>query len=181
MPSDAAVYESVVEGFTARLAGVSTDQWDAATPCQGWDVRELVAHTVSTHRKVLAALGGDGAIAVDADGDLLEQWAQATGSLGAAMHDPERSAQTVRGVEGSLPFSELVAGLISPDTLAHTWDLARATGQEEQLDAACVEACTAQLPRFGETLLRLGGFAEVTPDVDASAQTRYLNAVGRSV
>jgi uncharacterized protein (TIGR03086 family) len=172
------VYVRVVSGFTARLTEVRPDQWANPTPCPAWTVRELVAHTIGTHRKVLGALGGEVA-EVDASGNLVQQWLDATHALGSALGNPDRAGQMVRGVEGTLPFCNLVGGLISPDTLAHTWDLARATGQDERLDARCVTACTEQLPQFGDTLLRLGGFSAVTPAADADAQTLFLNAVGR--
>jgi uncharacterized protein (TIGR03086 family) len=176
---NALVYVRVVSGFTARLTGVRPDQWANPSPCSAWTVRELVAHTVGTHRKVLGALGEGDVVEVDASGDLVQQWLEATHALGAALGNPDRAGQAVRGVEGMLPFCNLVGGLISPDTLAHTWDLARATGQDERLDERCVTACTQQLPEFGETLLRLGGFSAVPSAADADAQTIFLNAVGR--
>jgi uncharacterized protein (TIGR03086 family) len=175
----ALVYVRVVSGFTTRLSGVRPDQWANPTPCSAWTVRELVAHTVGTHRKVLGALGEGAVVEVEPNGDLVQQWLDATHALGSALGNRDRAGQVVRGVEGTLPFSSLVGGLISPDTLAHTWDLARATGQNERLDERCVAACTEQLPQFGDTLLRLGGFSAVPSAAVADAQTVFLNAVGR--
>ena len=68
---------------------------------------------------------------------------------------------------------------LTAEFAVHTWDLARATGQDERLDERCVAACAEQLPQFGGTLLRLGGFSAVPPAADADAQTAFLNAVGR--
>jgi uncharacterized protein (TIGR03086 family) len=173
------VYLRVVSGFTTRLNGVRADQWANPTPCSAWTVRQLVGHTVGTHRKVIGALGDREVIEVDERGDMLQQWLEATQALGSELGNLDRAGQVVRGVDGMLPFGDLVGGLISPDTLAHTWDLARATGQDERLDPRCVKACAGQLPQFGDTLLRLGGFSAVPSAADADAQTIFLNAVGR--
>ena len=41
------------------IAGVTAEQWAAATPCEGWDVRALVSHMVTGNRLFAAALRGD--------------------------------------------------------------------------------------------------------------------------
>src|SRR5215203_670981 len=48
------------------------------------------------------------------------------------------------------PVSQAVAGTFM-DVLIHTWDVARATGQDEKLDPDLVEACSAMfLPEMPE-------------------------------
>lgn len=68
------------------------------------------------------------------------------------------------------------------DVLVHTWDLARATGQDERLDAGLVEACAAmflpEMPRRGREAGSIG--PEVALGEGASAQDRLLAAMGRT-
>lgn len=79
------------------------------------------------------------------------------------------------------PVSQAVAGTFM-DVLIHTWDLARATGQDERLDEGLVETCTAMflpdMPRLGRQAGIVG--PEVTVGPEASVQDRLLGAMGRT-
>ena len=43
---DMALMASAIDGFEQRLGAVGATQWNAATPCDDWDVRTLVNHVV---------------------------------------------------------------------------------------------------------------------------------------
>jgi uncharacterized protein (TIGR03086 family) len=181
MTADADRYAAVAQGFTDRLSGVTPDQWSSATPCPEWSVRDLVAHTIRTQRYVLASLGTEPA-EVDADGDLVAQWSEATAAVKAAVNDPEKAATLVQGMSEKLPFETLVGGLCCSDTVIHTWDLARATGQDEQLDPDAVVHCNGVLASFGDVMRRPGGFDDPLACADdTDPQTKFLLFSGRSV
>ncbi len=175
-------YARVADGFGARLAGVRPDQWDDPTPCTDWDVRALVEHVIDTHGRVAASVGG-AAPAEDAPGASPEaRWRAATERVRADLADPERATATVSGMFGEQPFESLVGRLLCADTLFHTWDLARATGQDEHLDPESVEVARAFLEPVDESIRRPGGFApKIEPPPDADPQTRLLNFGGRPV
>jgi uncharacterized protein (TIGR03086 family) len=182
MSADAQRYATVAQGFTARLSGVGPAQWTSATPCSEWTVADLVVHVINTQRRVLALLEGTEVIEVDPEGDLQAQWSESTAALLAAVSDPERAGKEVSGFMGTVPFGTLVGGLACSDTVVHTWDLARATGQDEQLDAAAVEHSAAMLAGIGDAMRRPGGFADALPaPPDADAQTAFLLYCGRAV
>ena len=65
-------------------------------------------------------------------------------------------------------------------TVAHTWDLARATGADDRLDAGAVRGSMAALEPVDADVRRPGGFAAPTaaPD-EADEQVRFLCFVGR--
>jgi uncharacterized protein (TIGR03086 family) len=90
----------------------------------------------------------------------------------------ERTCLSPLGFEW--PVSQAVAGTFM-DVLIHTWDLARATGQDDRLDPELVDACTAlflpDMPELGRAAGIVGPAIEVGPD--ASAQDRLLAAMGR--
>jgi uncharacterized protein (TIGR03086 family) len=176
----AARYGRIAEGLGSRLAGVRPDQWHAPTPCTEWDVRALVVHVIRTHRAVAASLTGEQPAEVDAEGDLVAQWGTATASIASALADPGLATSTVRGMFGEQSFESLVSRLLCADTLFHTWDLARATGQDEALDPDGVAKATEFLEPIDEAIRRPGGFApRITPPPDADLQTRFLNFGGR--
>lgn len=175
-------YRSVADGFSTRLVGVGGDQWSRPTPCADWTVRDLAAHVITTHRRVLCALDGGEPAAVDAGADLAVAWRQASQSIADAIADETKANTTVGGMFGEQPFESLVARLLCSDTLIHTWDLARATGQDERLDPGAVARSEAFLAPIDEAIRRPGGFApKIEPPADADEQTRFLNFCGRAV
>jgi uncharacterized protein (TIGR03086 family) len=181
MSEDADRYARVSSGFAERLQGVGSDQWTLPTPCEEWTVRDLVAHVIDTQRRVLGLLGGS-VTAADHDGDLSAQWSEASAALLDAVRDQALADTEVRAFAGPTHFSELVGGLACSDTVVHTWDLARATGQPETLDAGAVEHCAGVIAGFGEAMRRPGGFGPpLDCPTDADAQTKFLRFAGRAV
>lgn len=175
-------YATVAAGFTQRLQGVEPGRWEQASPCSEWTARDVAAHVVRTHRAVLARLDGTEPEEVDAGGDLGAQWKAATGALGEALADEDRAATVVGGMFGEQSFESLVGRLVCTDTLVHTWDLARATGQDEHLDPAAVARAGEFLAPLDEAIRRPGGFApKIEPAEGAGEQTRFLNFCGRAV
>ena len=72
--------------------------------------------------------------------------------------------------------------LVSADTLVHTWDLARATGQDESLDPQTAAKVLEFLTPIDESVHYPGGFAaKIDPPPGADMQTRLLNFTGRAV
>jgi len=170
----------IAAGFRTRLVGVAPDQWSKPTPCTDWTVTALVAHVINTHRRVLATLDGTEPADVDTGGDLLGQWDDASGAVAAALGDDVRSAQVMSGMFGDQSFETLVGRLVCSDTLIHTWDLARATGQDETLDPVAVSIASESLTPLDEAIRRPGGFApKITAPPGADAQTVFLYFCGR--
>jgi uncharacterized protein (TIGR03086 family) len=174
-------YDTVADGFEARLAAVAEGQWSDPTPCTEWTVRDLVAHVVDTHRRVAATLGGE-AEPVDANADLGVAFTGVRAVVEGALADPGRAATVIGGPFGEQPFESLVGRLLVADTLIHTWDLARATGLDEQLDAGAVDSAAQFLIPIDEAIRRPGGFApRLEPAADADEQGRLLAFCGRAV
>jgi uncharacterized protein (TIGR03086 family) len=178
-------YATVARGFSERLEAVPADRWSSPSPCTDWTAREVVVHVVNTHRRVLSSLDKSepAEIAPAAtDGELSGAWGDAHRSISDALNDEARAGQTVGGAFGEQPFSQLVGRLLCADTLIHTWDLARAAGLDERLDASAVAKTTEFLTPIDEAIRRPGGFApKIEPKPGADAQTQLLNFAGRAV
>lgn len=175
-------YAIVAAGFTERVQGVVPDRWDDVSPCPEWTARDVATHVVRTHRAVLARLDDREPEEVDAAGDLGTQWKAASDAVGAALADEARAATVVGGMFGEQSFESLVSRLVCTDTLVHTWDLARATGQDDHLDPAAVARAAEFLAPLDEAIRRPGGFApKIEPAEGADEQTRFLNFCGRAV
>lgn len=175
-------YAVIARNFTTRLAGVRPDRWSSPSPCADWTARDVVAHVVDAHHRVLAILEKSQPPVVAPDDDVTAKWSVATGAMSAAVDDRQNEPRVIKTMFGDVPFGWLVSRLICTDTLIHTWDLSRATGQDESLDPSAVATATELLVPLDDTLRRPGGFApKIEPAPDADAQTRLLNFCGRPV
>jgi uncharacterized protein (TIGR03086 family) len=174
-------YQTIADGFEARLAGIDHDGWSGQSPCTDWTARDVAVHVIQTHRRVRSTLDGSDPADVDATADLRPQWETARGGIATALADPDLSSKTVGGAFGEQPFESLVGRLLCADTLVHTWDLARATGQDDQLDPDAVAQAFRFLSPIDEAIRRPGGFApKIAPASDADEQTSFLNFCGRA-
>jgi len=178
----AARYGTIAAGFTDRLVSIDPEQWSARTPCPDWSVRDLVVHVINTQCRVMTRFDDIVPVEVEPDGDLLTQWQAVSGAVTEAVGDDTRAATVVGGMFGEQPFESLVGRMVCTDLLVHTWDLARATGQDERLDPGAVSSAEAFLASIDDNIRVPGGFADkITPSPQADAQTRFLNFAGRAV
>ena len=139
----------------------------------------IVSHVVNVHRRVLANVDGTEAEGVAADAALLTEWSRVSDAVRAALVDG-RAQTVVGGMFGEQPFESLIGRLVCSDTLIHTWDLARATGQDDRLDPEAVAKAIEFLAPLDEGMRRPGGFGpKIDPPADADDQTRLLCFAGR--
>lgn len=186
-PDRAAVLATVK---TAEL--VTPDLLDSPTPCAAWTVGDLLAHMAAQHRGFAAAARGDGA-------DLAQWHPRPPGA-----HTSEEYAESAEEVlaafapddvpERVLAMPEFGPGVTVPgyqaigfhlvDYVVHGWDLARAVGQDYELDPACTEPVlriVGQIPDGPERDTPESPFAHALPDPGTgSALDRILRMLGRS-
>ena len=173
-------YGRIADGFTARLEAVPPGAWGKQSPCPDWTAHDVAQHVIDTTRRLLTRLTGGDPTPPDTGEDLAAAWRVESEGVKAALADPTRAATEVKGMGGTQPFEGLVGGVMCADTLIHTWDLARATGQDEQLDHDGVAAAHAFLAPNDEMLRVPGGFGpKIEPPGAADEQTRLLTFVGR--
>ena len=175
-------YGTVAGDFETTLFGVSSESWSAPSPCTEWTARDVAQHVIGTHRQVRAALGDVTFEEIEADADLGAAWTSATMSIRGALDDPAlATSKTVEGPFGEQTLETLVGNLLCADTLIHTWDLARATGQNDRLDAVAAEKALEFLLPLDERIRRPGAFApKMDPPASADAQARLLAFTGRA-
>lgn len=173
-------YGRIADGFTARLTGCPPGSWTNASPCEEWTAYDVARHVVDTHRRILTRLTGGDPTPPDSDEDLPAAWHVESDAVRAALADPDRASTPVKGLGGEQPFEALVGSVLCSDTLIHTWDLARATGQDDRLDPQGVTAAQEFLTPNDALLRSPGGFGPaVEPPAGADPQTALLCFVGR--
>lgn len=175
-------------GFASVVRLVGDDQWALPTPCEGWNVRELVGHVAAGCRMATALASGgtrDDAIAllgVDHLGDdpVAAIETALAGQL-QAFSDDDVATSVLHHPAGDMPGAQVLRFRVA-DLLVHRWDLARAIGVDETLDADLVhevwESLAPIIPMMAASgLFGSGPSGNVTDD--APAQTRLLDAMGR--
>lgn len=174
--------------FESRLAHVTDEHWDLPTPCEGWSVRDLTAHLVGGGKMSELLLGGAGKdealnvlFGLTLDGDPKEAFRQSTDAQAAAFGAPGAADALCHHPLRDLPGSDFI-WLRVRDTTVHAWDLARALGADEKLDADLVAAIWSQVEPIAPVLAKSGMFGSgQSGDVDDNAplQLRLLDALGR--
>jgi uncharacterized protein (TIGR03086 family) len=186
MADIAQLHRRALDETRTVVTGVGRDQWKAATPCEGWDVQDLLSHLVSGN--LWAAELGAGATIADVgdrfDGDVLGNDAlvayDASAKLAAAAFEAPGALEAPCAVSyGPVPGS-VYAGHRFIDVLIHGWDLAVATDQGTTLDPALVVAAHEILRGEADMVRASGAFGEdLAVPTNAGAQTRLLAFVGR--
>ncbi|MGH3744629.1 MAG: TIGR03086 family metal-binding protein [Mycobacteriales bacterium] len=173
-------YRRVARGFGAAVDAAAPDRWDAATPCEQWKARDVVAHVVEGHRGVLAGLTGGTSTPVGADEDPQRAWADVSRALGDLTADPEAMAKEIDGPTGKMPAGQIITRFVTMDVLVHTWDLARAVGADESLDEDSVRHAYEGLKPMDALIRQPGIFGpKLDPPPGADLQTEFLCFLGR--
>lgn len=132
-----APYEQAIAATKVVLAGVRSDQLGAETPCASWKVSELVNHIVGGQLWFGTVARGEAASDAAAPdfsaGDFNATFAEASAASLAAFKADGAMERTMDLPWGKMPGSAFV-GLAATDTFTHGWDLARATGQNTDLN-----------------------------------------------
>ena len=174
-------WKLITEGFTQRLHAVEAGQWEQATPCTAFTVRQLIEHVIDVQRMGPRLLGARGAIDTPLGSDLVSVWERVRA---AALTSYEAEGALARSVEtplGQMSAEQFLAGAAIGDALIHTWDLARAIGAEETLPEAACALQLQGLKALPEDFLRQPGLfaAAIAPPAGADAQTQLLCYTGR--
>lgn len=181
LPADR--HRRVAADFTGTVAAVPASGWDRPAPPEGWVARDVVGHLLEWFPAFLHA--GTGITLPEGpavDGDPVGAWTTQTQAVQALLDDPS-AADEVHDLPhiGTLTLAEAVDRIYTTDVFLHRWDLARATGQNEAMDAAECERILEGMIPMDDALRQSGQYGprvEVAPEADV--QTRLLAFIGRT-
>ena len=181
--SPAEEYREIAGRFTRLVEGVPDEQtWNRRSPVPEWTARDVVRHLVEWFPAFLA--GGAGVTlprGPGVDEDPGGAWRTMSDGVQAVLDDPASEHRMLSNPHiGEIALPVAVARFFTNDVFMHSWDLARATGQDETLDPRRCTALLEGMRPLDEVLRSSGqyGPAVVVPD-DADAQTRMLAFIGR--
>ncbi len=170
-------HREIAGGFADRVKG--TRIWDAPAPVPGWTARSVVDHLTSWLPAFLAA--GAGIDLPKADPDPVTAWQAQADAVQALLDDPRTAGRVLSNPHiGDVPLDQAIDRFYTADVFMHTWDLARATGQDDRLDS---EFCAALLEgmRPMEQVIRSSGQygPAVSVPEDADPQAQMIGFIGR--
>ncbi len=171
-----------------RVAGVFTDRvlgttdWDAPAPVDGWVARDVVRHLVEWFPGFLEAGAGVRLQrGPSVDEDAVAAWRVHSDAVQALLDDPETPGKML--VDRHIGFffiDKAIYVFYTSDVFMHTWDLSRATGQDETLDPAKCAVLLAGMEPIEDAMRSSGQYGpRVEVPEDADVQTRLLGFIGR--
>ena len=161
--------------WTLGKAAVAATDLDAATPCEGWDVRTLMNHMLETQQYFVGAARGLNVAPPSGEPPEIIGADPAADFLDARNEMLRTFAQ-----DGVLEKTGPALGIAFSDQLVHGWDLARATGQDATMPEELAEAAYQTIHGAFSDEQRTGVFGpEVAVPTSASAQERLLGYTGR--
>ncbi len=178
LPDDPAErHREIAARFTDRVKG--TRSWDAPAPVPGWTARSVVDHLTSWLPALLA--GGAGIELPQADPDPVTAWQAQVDAVQALLDDPATADRVLSNPHiGEVPLDQAIDRFYTSDVFMHTWDLARATGQDDHLDTDFCAAMLAGMLPMDEVLRSSGQYGPAVPvPDDADPQTKLVGFIGR--
>jgi uncharacterized protein (TIGR03086 family) len=174
-------HRRIAGAFSERVAAVGT-RWNDPTPVAEWSIRDIVRHLVEWLPGFLAS-GSTVRLPAgpSVDDDPVGAWRAHCDAVQAVLDNPATAEDLLANPHfGELSVAEAIDRFYTPDVFMHTWDLARATGQDDGLDAdTCAEKLAGMLP-LDQMLRDSGQYGPRMPVADdAPAVDRLMAFIGR--
>ncbi len=163
------------------IAGITAEQYDSPTPCEEWTVRDVLDHMIGVVAGLGAAAAGEArAGTFELGPDPARQFEQLAAAALEAWRTPGVLDRILDGGPGPMP-GRVLASINLLDTATHSWDLARATGQDATLpEPVAIAALEASLAIVSPEL-RAGRFGpERTAPDTADPTARLVAYLGRT-
>ena len=173
-------YGRLADAFAAKIALVPEARWSDPSPCAGWTALDVVKHVISTQGMFVGFVGREIGDLPDPVDDPLAAWNVARSVVQRDLEDPVQANAEFEGFAGKTTFEAAVGRFLCMDLVVHGWDLARASGLDEDLDPEDIARVSEQAAAFGDMLRSPQAFGpEVVVSADADEQARLLAFLGR--
>jgi len=170
----------IADDFARRVRG--TQDWSATTPVPGWAARDVVAHLVEWLPGFLSS-GSEVRLPECPSPTELPPaaWDAHQRAVQQVLDDPVTAAlEFANPNTGTMPVGVAIDRFYTTDLFMHTWDLARATAQDDTLDPEMCAVLLAGMEPIDDLLRGSGQFGPRVPVADdADPQTRLVGFIGR--
>ena len=177
-------YTTIMFGFEHVLRLVPESAWSNPSPCDEWNARQVAGHAMGVVSNIAARAGVGTVRDVFKDLDTIagdnplesfrairDRYLDATDRPGALQ---TRFTSSV----GEVTLDEYL-GKMCPDTLIHTWDLARAARVDDTLDPSAVSRLLAEWLEGDGPVRAPGRYGDALDAAADSEQDRLIAYTGR--
>ncbi len=175
-------FREVAGHFAELVEGASPEAWDHPAPVEGWAARDVVRHLVEWFPSFLQQGAGISLpTGPSVDEDPVGSWRTLQDAVQELLDDPAiETKMLVNRHIGEVPISRAVSQFFTGDVFMHSWDLARATGQDDTLDPERCRELLAGMEPIEELMRSSGQYGpRVEMPEDADVQTRMIAFIGR--
>ncbi|MGA9103427.1 maleylpyruvate isomerase family mycothiol-dependent enzyme [Aeromicrobium sp.] len=164
--------------FADRVEG--TRDWEAPAPVEGWAARDVVRHLVEWFPAFLSAGGVELPSGPSVDVDPAGAWRAHSDAVQSLLDGPDPDRPFTHPRAGSHALDQAVDMFYTSDVFMHTWDLARATGQDDALDSDLCAQLLGGMSQMEELIRASGQYGPAVPvPEDAPVQDRMIGFIGR--
>jgi uncharacterized protein (TIGR03086 family) len=178
LPDDpAARHREVAAAFGGLVE--HTGNWQAPAPVAGWTARDVVAHLVEWFPGFLAGGGVTLPAGPSVDDDPTAAWQHQARAVQALVD--ERGAESfTHPYAGTHHLADAVDRFYTADVFMHSWDLARATGQDAHLDEDFASLLLEGMRPIEDVMRSSGQYGAPVPvPDDAPVVDRLMGFIGR--
>ena len=160
------------------IDAIDRAQFELPTPCDEWNVRQLLEHMIGGNRRIAGDPPAEGEDVIG--DDLSAAYAASAGRAAATFEAPGGLDRMFKLSFGEVP-GELAVAARATDQLAHSWDLAKATGMSTDLSPAmyttALEVLEIRFARFGRNSATYNDEQQAADD--ATVADRFAAFAGR--
>lgn len=170
-------HRELADGFGTVVAGVT--DWSAPAPVSGWTARDVFAHLVGWFPEFLAAGGVRLPAGPDAGDDPGRAWQHHARAVQELIEQRGKESFT-HPRAGTHRLGDAVDLFYTADVFMHTWDLARASGQDADLDPGYAAQLLTGMEEIEELLRSSGQYGAAVPvPSGAPVVDRLMGFIGR--
>lgn len=190
LPTDAAwlrIHQLAAAEVDYRIRQILPEYWEASTPCDEWDVYDLVAHCVVENMRaslILESAPFEDVMSISSEvvvEDPEMAWEVSWRNVVAAFADTDIEGQVELGAQ-TIPTIEFLQ-IRACDLAVHAWDLAMGLGVDDRIDDEVVAAALVWARDRRDQMAQMPELFDPpkTSSVDADDQTQLLEIFGREV
>jgi uncharacterized protein (TIGR03086 family) len=173
-------YVKALFGFDAVVQRTSDHEWMNSSPCVDWSALDVLAHNIGMCRMITGFVNGEGASVSDHPEikDPKQEWLIARDEVLEALGRKETLQIRADTPWGNLTIEKFL-GIVVVDPLTHTFDLARAVGQEIRIDEALAAISYERLKAAGDSIRGEKFGSEIQTGENDSIVHKFIAVTGR--
>ena len=179
VPNPVELYGEAAKNTRQIIANVRSDQTSGSTPCSDWNVKGLIDHILEGTMFFAGTLAGEKPKNPSGDGNPADIYQAATDKVLEAAQKPGTMDKKYQTPFGEMSGGEFMFGAFM-DNLVHGWDLAKATGQNTDLNENHAQIVFQAFSPMMDGMRQGGAFGpEVSVPDNAGIQQKLLGMMGR--